>query len=234
MTYRAPRAARAAASFPPAPSTIDLHTHTNRSDGVQDPARRSWRPRRPPASATSPSRTTTPSPALRRAGLATRSRPAPASSSSRASRSTRSPTTPTASTRASCTSSATGSTRTTWACTAALDIQRQQRRRRFWLIVERLEELEMPIDDDIVATLPLDDDDALGRPTVARALVAKGYAESVDDAFLRLLARGQPGVRAAPGPRPEGRDRGDHRRRRPRRACPLRRRGRSGRWSCAT
>src|SRR4029453_19262918 len=47
---------------------------------------------------------------------------------------------------------------------AALDLQRQQRRRRFWLIVERLDELGMPI-DDVVRDAPSADDDALGRPT---------------------------------------------------------------------
>ena len=73
---------------------------------------------------------------------------------------------------------------------AALDVQRQQRRRRFWLMVERLSELDLSI-DDAIAKLALDDDDALGRPTVARALVSKGYAESVDDAFGRLLSRGR-------------------------------------------
>ena len=36
-------------------------------------------------------------------------------------------------------------------------------------------------------------DDALGRPTVARALVAGGYAESVEDAFERWLSWGRPG-----------------------------------------
>ena len=36
-------------------------------------------------------------------------------------------------------------------------------------------------------------DDALGRPTVARALVAAGFAESVEDAFSRLLGWGMPG-----------------------------------------
>ncbi len=87
--------------------------------------------------------------------------------------------------------------------TAALDIQRQQRRRRFWLIVERLQELDMSI-DDAIRHLPLDDADALGRPTIARALVAKGYAESVDAAFGRLLTRGQPAYVPRQGLGPKG------------------------------
>jgi predicted metal-dependent phosphoesterase TrpH len=36
-------------------------------------------------------------------------------------------------------------------------------------------------------------DDALGRPTLARALVAAGHAENVDDAFQRVLGHGRPG-----------------------------------------
>ncbi|MBA2314316.1 MAG: PHP domain-containing protein, partial [Chloroflexi bacterium] len=35
-------------------------------------------------------------------------------------------------------------------------------------------------------------DDALGRPTVARALMARGHAESVEDAFRRWLGHGKP------------------------------------------
>jgi predicted metal-dependent phosphoesterase TrpH len=86
---------------------------------------------------------------------------------------------------------------------AALDVQRQQRRRRFWLMVERLSELGLSI-DDVIARLPLDDDDALGRPTVARALVARGFAESVDDAFGRLLSRGRPAYVPRQGLGPKG------------------------------
>ena len=47
--------------------------------------------------------------------------------------------------------------------------------------------------DAQVAELPLDGDDALGRPTVARALMKAGFAESVEDAFRRLLSHGKPG-----------------------------------------
>jgi predicted metal-dependent phosphoesterase TrpH len=86
---------------------------------------------------------------------------------------------------------------------AALDIQRQQRRRRFWLIVERLNELDLSI-DDVIHRIPLDDDDALGRPTIARALVAEGHAENVDDAFGRLLTRGRPAYVPRQGLGPRG------------------------------
>jgi predicted metal-dependent phosphoesterase TrpH len=86
---------------------------------------------------------------------------------------------------------------------AALDVQRQQRRQRFWLIVERLRQLDLGIDDE-VEKLSLADDDALGRPTVGRALVAKGYAQSVDDAFRRFLSRGRPAYVPRQGLGPKG------------------------------
>jgi predicted metal-dependent phosphoesterase TrpH len=75
---------------------------------------------------------------------------------------------------------------------AALAGQRGARRTRFQATVERLREIGLPIDDQ-VAALDLTADDALGRPTVARALVAAGFADSVEDAFRRILAHGQPG-----------------------------------------
>lgn len=74
---------------------------------------------------------------------------------------------------------------------SALAAQREQRQRRFELILARLRELDMPIDDEI-ALLSHGADDALGRPTVARALVARGHATSVEDAFQRYLGRGLP------------------------------------------
>jgi predicted metal-dependent phosphoesterase TrpH len=74
---------------------------------------------------------------------------------------------------------------------AALAGQRGQRRIRFDRVVDRLRELGLPIDAQ-VAALPRDGDDALGRPTLARALIAAGYATSVEDAFRRLLGHGCP------------------------------------------
>ena len=85
----------------------------------------------------------------------------------------------------------------------ALGVQRDQRRRRFRLMVERLAELGMGV-DDVIDELALTDDDSLGRPTVARALVAKGYATSVEDAFRRLLSRGKPAYVARLGLGPKG------------------------------
>ena len=75
---------------------------------------------------------------------------------------------------------------------ATLAAQRGRRRERFDRTVARLRELGYPIDDQ-VADLTGSDEDALGRPTVARALIGAGHAESVEDAFNRFLAWGQPG-----------------------------------------
>ncbi len=72
-----------------------------------------------------------------------------------------------------------------------LAAQRARRRERFDRTVARLRDLEMPIDDQ-VADLITGDDDALGRPTVARALIAAGHATTVEDAFRHWLGWGSP------------------------------------------
>jgi len=74
---------------------------------------------------------------------------------------------------------------------AALAGQRDQRRVRFARTVDRLRELGMPIDAQVASVDPAADD-ALGRPTIARALVAAGFAISVEDAFARLIGHGAP------------------------------------------
>jgi predicted metal-dependent phosphoesterase TrpH len=74
---------------------------------------------------------------------------------------------------------------------AALAAQREQRRIRFERTVDRLRELGLGIDAQ-VATIARDGNDALGRPTIARALIAAGHAETVEDAFRRLLGYGCP------------------------------------------
>ncbi len=73
-----------------------------------------------------------------------------------------------------------------------LSVQRAARRHRFERVIERLRELDMAVDDQLV-TLDRVDEDALGRPTLARALIAAGYATSVEDAFARILGQGKPG-----------------------------------------
>lgn len=75
---------------------------------------------------------------------------------------------------------------------ATLQRQRDERRNRFGKMVDRLRELGLPI-ESALETLPVaGDEDALGRPTLARAMIAMGYAESVEDAFVRYLSRGRP------------------------------------------
>ena len=74
---------------------------------------------------------------------------------------------------------------------ATLALQRGERRRRFDRIVARLRDLGMPVDDQL-PDVSAADDDALGRPTIARALIRTGHADSVEDAFRRWLARGMP------------------------------------------
>ena len=75
---------------------------------------------------------------------------------------------------------------------ATLVAQRGRRRERFERTVARLRELDLSIDDHLTA-LSDSADDALGRPTVARALIGAGHATSVEDAFGRLLGYGKPG-----------------------------------------
>jgi predicted metal-dependent phosphoesterase TrpH len=85
---------------------------------------------------------------------------------------------------------------------AALATQRAARRIRFERTIARLREVGMPIDEQI-AHIDLTRDDALGRPTIGRALIAAGYAASVEDAFNRLIGWGGPGyvAREGMGPR---------------------------------
>ncbi len=84
---------------------------------------------------------------------------------------------------------------------AALAAQRDARRTRFLATVDRLREIGLPVDAQ-VAELDLGGDDALGRPTLARALMAAGFAASVDDAFARIIGNGMPGYvpRSGMGP----------------------------------
>jgi predicted metal-dependent phosphoesterase TrpH len=74
---------------------------------------------------------------------------------------------------------------------ATLAAQRARRRERFERTVALLRELGLAIDAQL-ADITDSSDDALGRPTVARALIAAGHASSVEDAFTRLLAWGKP------------------------------------------
>jgi len=85
---------------------------------------------------------------------------------------------------------------------AVLAKQRAARRVRFDRTVALLREIGLPIDVQ-VAALELGDDDALGRPTIARALVAAGFASSVEDAFSRIIGHGARGYVRREGLGPE-------------------------------
>lgn len=85
---------------------------------------------------------------------------------------------------------------------AALTSQRQARRARIELTLERLHELGVDVEGPF-ASLALTDDASRGRPHVAEALVLAGHARSVGDAFDRWLAWGRPAFvpRQGMGPR---------------------------------
>jgi predicted metal-dependent phosphoesterase TrpH len=75
-----------------------------------------------------------------------------------------------------------------------LERQRESRVERVKQIAERLGRLGAPI--DIAALLEganRKDGRSIGRPQIARALVAAGHAVDSNDAFERWLARGRPG-----------------------------------------
>jgi 3',5'-nucleoside bisphosphate phosphatase len=73
-----------------------------------------------------------------------------------------------------------------------LSRQRAARRTRFELMVQRLRDLGVAIDGALAELPATDDEDALGRPRLARALIALGRAANVEDAFERWLSRGRP------------------------------------------
>ena len=85
---------------------------------------------------------------------------------------------------------------------ALLATQRASRRERFERMVARLREVGLAV-DDLAERLPVDERAALGRPTLGRLLVAKGLAESVEDAFDRIIGTDGPGYvpRSVVGPR---------------------------------
>jgi 3',5'-nucleoside bisphosphate phosphatase len=74
---------------------------------------------------------------------------------------------------------------------AALSGQRRSRSVRFGMIVARLRDLGMPVDRE-AGGLRTEPGSSLGRPQIARLLVAAGHAPSVDAAMREILARGKP------------------------------------------
>ena len=78
---------------------------------------------------------------------------------------------------------------------ATMQRQRDLRRARFDRIVQRLAQLGFPIDEQArtyLETSGAKEGASLGRPQIARCLVAAGFASSVEDAMQRLLLRGRP------------------------------------------
>jgi 3',5'-nucleoside bisphosphate phosphatase len=70
--------------------------------------------------------------------------------------------------------------------------QREQRIDRIRLMVQRLAELGIRIDGEaILAAAAKDGETAVGRPWIARALVAAGHVPTVSEAFDRWLGRGR-------------------------------------------
>jgi 3',5'-nucleoside bisphosphate phosphatase len=76
---------------------------------------------------------------------------------------------------------------------ATLARQRMARRLRFETMVSRIEALGLRVGPALEALPATNDEDALGRPRLARALIAIGAATSVSDAFDRWLSRGRAG-----------------------------------------
>ena len=74
-----------------------------------------------------------------------------------------------------------------------LDAQRRLRAERIAEMGRRLAAMGLPVDvDDLLARAAAVPGTSIGRPWLARALVAAGYVGSVADAFERYLAAGQP------------------------------------------
>jgi predicted metal-dependent phosphoesterase TrpH len=59
-------------------------------------------------------------------------------------------------------------------------------------MLQRLREIGMPVDAQLEG-MDRSDEESLGRPTIARALVEAGWAADVQDAFARFVGHGKPG-----------------------------------------
>ena len=87
-----------------------------------------------------------------------------------------------------------------------LAAQRAGRRIRFERMIERLAGLGLDVREALAGAQAsgrphphADGDDALGRPTIGRALIAIGAAATVEESFDRYLSRGRPGYVAREG-----------------------------------
>lgn len=87
---------------------------------------------------------------------------------------------------------------------AFLDRQRADRVRRVRDIADRLRMLGYPIDvDDLLALAAAHNGRSIGRPQIAGALVAAGYARDRNDAFDRFIGYASPAYVPRRGPTPE-------------------------------
>ena len=76
---------------------------------------------------------------------------------------------------------------------AFLSEQRQRRIDRIRRMLDRLADLGVRLDAEAILKPALDDTGkSVGRPWIARALVAAGYVKTTDEAFSSWLARGRP------------------------------------------
>jgi predicted metal-dependent phosphoesterase TrpH len=87
---------------------------------------------------------------------------------------------------------------------AALSLQRDARRTRFERMVGKLRDQGIPIEAALEGLPATTDEDALGRPRLARALIRCGYAVSVEDAFRQHLSHGRPAYVPRQGLGPAG------------------------------
>ena len=86
---------------------------------------------------------------------------------------------------------------------AFLAEQRRERIHRLRAMVDRLRGHGIALDgEEIVRPAVEDETKSAGRPWIARALVAKGYVASPDEAFDRWLERGRPGYVPRTSPTP--------------------------------
>ncbi len=82
--------------------------------------------------------------------------------------------------------------------------QRRRRIDRVGRIVARLQTLGMPLDANAILQPVIDrPGKSIGRPAIARALVAAGYVQTTNEAFDSLLSRGRPGFVPREGAPPE-------------------------------
>jgi predicted metal-dependent phosphoesterase TrpH len=83
--------------------------------------------------------------------------------------------------------------------------QRQRRLDRIGRMITKLEALGLRLDADAIMRPALDQPgQSIGRPAIARALVAAGYVKTSNEAFANWLSHGRPGFVAREGAAPDG------------------------------